>query len=215
MDEDTLLSMKEQHINNYRNAIVEMIRNNTKVLVEDLSSYIEKPPLDSMDVVKNKLLELAKKYKIVLNSEKLDELLNTFRKTFLGCCSNIEHIRFEKLENKTRSIRNEELFELYKKDFVPINKELKKIFKDSYEESIVYLFNNINSLFSSSTDEDIQNKFKDEFTKYMNHSYQKQLLESFELRVLLKDTTLMNIIKEQGEHYLFTLNHSRVLNDIN
>ena len=48
----------------------------------------------------------------------------------------------------------------------------------------------------------------------MNDSYKKQLLDSFELRVLLKDTTLMNMIKEQSDQYLFMLNNSRVLNEI-
>ena len=32
---------------------------------------------------------------------------------------------------------------------------------------------------------------------------------------MVKDTTLINIIREQGERYLFTLNNSRILNDQN
>ena len=39
-------------------------------------------------------------------------------------------------------------------------------------------------------------------------------MESVDIKILVKDTTLMNGTKEQGERYLFTLDHSRLLNEI-
>ena len=77
MMEDTLKKFKEQHFNNYKLAILETIKNNTNVLIdEDMMSLIKKPPLDSMDVIKTKFLDLAKKNKIVLNTEKLDKMMD-------------------------------------------------------------------------------------------------------------------------------------------
>ena len=59
---DTLEEFKKQHLENYRQAIMEIIRNNTDVLVnEDIMSLLRKPPLDSMDLIKSKYLDLAKK----------------------------------------------------------------------------------------------------------------------------------------------------------
>ena len=38
-------------------------------------------------------------------------------------------------------------------------------------------------------------------------------MDSFDIKFLVKDTTLMNSVKEQGDRYLFTLKNSRLLND--
>ena len=82
MDEKMIEDLKIQHINNYRLAIIETIKNNTRSLVDDdITSLIEQPPLDSMDVVKNKLLDLARKNKIVLKMDSLSDLLLAYRKS--------------------------------------------------------------------------------------------------------------------------------------
>ena len=62
MDEEMKLEFKKQHIETYKNAVRENILNNTNVLVdEDIMSLLKKPPLDSMDFIKSKFLDLAKK----------------------------------------------------------------------------------------------------------------------------------------------------------
>ena len=64
MDEKTLIKIKQQHIDNYKKAVIENIKNNTNVLIdEDILSLFRRPPLDSMDSIKMKLLTLAKKIK--------------------------------------------------------------------------------------------------------------------------------------------------------
>ena len=61
-----LEELKQQHINNYRKAIVEIIKNNTNSLVDDdITTLIRIPPLDSMDQIKSKILVLAKKEKVI------------------------------------------------------------------------------------------------------------------------------------------------------
>ena len=54
--------LKRQHLNTYKNATKEIVNNNTKSLVEgDIISLVKKPPLDSMDLIKSKLISLEKK----------------------------------------------------------------------------------------------------------------------------------------------------------
>ena len=63
-------------------------------------------------------------------------------------------------------------------------------------------------------DLDIRKKIISEVTKFVNGSYQRQLLESIDFKVLVKDTILINGTKEQNERYLFTLNNSRIFSDL-
>ena len=42
----------------------------------------------------------------------------------------------------------------------------------------------------------------------------RQLFENIDIKILIKDTTLINIVKEQTERYLFTLNNSRIFSDL-
>ena len=79
MNEDTIKQLKLQHIDTYKKAVLEIIKNNTDTLVNDIKSLIEKPPLDSMDQIKNKFLDLAKKNKIVLNIEELNSIVDNYR----------------------------------------------------------------------------------------------------------------------------------------
>ena len=41
----------------------------------------------------------------------------------------------------------------------------------------------------------------------------EDLLDNVDFKILVKDTTLANGVKEQGERHLFTLNNSRILNN--
>ena len=66
-DSEMLEEFKRQHLQTYKKAVEEIIKNNTKALIdEDICSLIKQPPLDSMDSVKNKLISLAKKEKLIL-----------------------------------------------------------------------------------------------------------------------------------------------------
>ena len=60
--------MKLEHERGYKNTILDIIKNNTNVLVnEDIKTLLSTPPLDSMDTIKSKFLELSKKNKTILN----------------------------------------------------------------------------------------------------------------------------------------------------
>lgn len=218
MEDETIKKLKEQHIDNYRNAILENIKNNTNVLVdEDIMSLTRKPPLDSMDLIKSKFLALAKKNKIILDTGELDKILDDYRKYNKKCFDKIKDIRLSELSNKvtkTKLDKSNDVIKINKKDFTSINKQIKKLIKEQLKESFEKkISKNVDKVFVKDTSDDVKSKITSEITKYVNGSYQKQLLESVDIKILVKDTTLINGTKEQSERYLFTLNNSRLLND--
>ena len=209
--------LKKQHLDTYKRAIVDNIKNNTKSLVyDDIKPLFEKPPLDSMDLIKNKLLGLTKKNKIVLNTEELDKILDKYRFSLSLCLKKIESLRVDVLVKKLDDFsfnEDDDIVVFYKKDFISINKDIKKIIKEQMSLSLNdVILSKINKIFSNDIDDEVIEQIVSELTKYVNGSYQKQLLESLEIKVLVKDTTLINGIKEQADHYLFTLHNSRLLN---
>ena len=208
--------LQKEHFNSYKEAILQSIDNNTNALVEDITSIIKKPPLDSMDVLQTKFLNIAKKNKEILDIEQLNMILNDYRMNIISCSDEIKSIRIKDLSKKVDSVKfsKDEVITFYKKDFIDLNKKLKKILKEELEDSIdKIILKNINKIFKSDNQE-----FREELTtnisKYLKTSYNKQVLDSFDIKVLVKDTTLINVVKEQTDRYLFTLNNSRLFNDL-
>ena len=218
MMEDTLLKFKEQHLNNYKLAILETIKNNTNALVDDdLMSLIKKPPLDSMDVIRTKFLDLAKKNHIILNIEALDQMMDKYRKDLAKSGSIVKKERLDILNdliNNYKFEKDTDIFKIRKKDLEVVNKKIKKVLKDSLKENTEKdIIKNIKKLFSEVEDEVKMKKIVDDITKFVNGTYQRQLLENIDIKVLVKDTTLINGVKEQSERYLFTLENSRLFNE--
>ena len=215
---DSLKQLKRQHIDNYKNAIIDIITNNTNVLVdEDIMSLLRKPPLDSMDLIKSKFLDLAKKNSTILNTEELSNLLDNYRDKLMKEMVPIKVIRIKELTKSIDDIKYEDndVFKLNKKDFVKVDKDIKKILKDQLNNSFdKYILKNIDKVFSNDIDSNIKNNIVSNITKYINGPYQRQLLENFDIKVLVKNTKLINNIKEHNERYLFTINNSRIFNDL-
>lgn len=211
-------NLKRQHLNTYKNAMKEIVNNNTKSLVEgDIISLIKKPPLDSMDLIKSKLLSLAKKEKIVLNTEALENLISSYRSYLENVLLNLIEIRKGDLLVKIDSFeptRESEIIKIQKKDLDAINKkiktELKKIIEDSYEKE---LFNNLDKIYGVDTQNDLKENINKSFRKFMKSTYQKQLNENISIKILVKDRTLMSGIIEQGERYLFTKSNSHLFDE--
>ncbi len=213
-----LEKLKKQHAANYKKAVLEIIKNNTSVLVnEDIMSLFKKPPLDSMDVIKCKFLDCAKKYKIVLDIEHLSKIIDNYRKDVIGFFDEISNYRIDYLTNVVDNECNENadvIIKINKKDFIDINKHNKKIIKDCVLESIENMVvNNLKLIFTKNFDELSKNKFILEMEKFLKKGYIKQIIENVDFKVLVKDTILINSIKEQGERYLFTMQNSRIFNE--
>ena len=213
--QENIEQLKIQQFNTYKGAIIETVKNNTNVLTnEDLMSLLKKPPLDSMDAIKSRFLSLAKKNKIILNTESLSLILDTYRDDLLKCIPKINKKRNDCLlsiidkYNDTNSI-----IKLLKKDFNTLNKDIRKVFKDTLDKSNTILINKFDTIFSSDTDESIREKIINDVSKFIKGSYERQLLENVDIKILVKDTTLINLVKEQTERHLFTLENSRLFKD--
>ena len=77
---------------------------------------------------------------------------------------------------------------------------------DSYEKIFV---KNIDKIFDE-VDLSIKEKIIGDITKFITKNYYKQIMDSFDIKVLVKDTILINSINEQNERYIFKLNNSRL-----
>ena len=216
MEEEQIKEFKKQHIKTYKNAIIENIKNNTKSLVnDDIKSLIVKPPLDSMDSIKNKFLSVAKKDKIVLNTEELSKILDDYRKCLNKVLVDIEKERISVLSKKVEEYSfdsSDDVVVFYKKDFININKFIKKTVKNQLLIALEIVNKKIYKVFSKDVEDSVKDKFTQEVVKYLKSNYQKQLLDNLDIKVLVKDTTLINGIKESTDHYVFTLNNSKLLN---
>lgn len=206
---------KKTHLDNYRRALVDTLVNNTNALFdEDIASLLKKPPLDSMDVIKSRFLDLAKKNKIILNAEKLDSILDNYRSKCLEFCKTLKDIRINtlsKIINDFKLINNNDTIKLMKKDFSGVNKTIKSEIKNFIKDTLnTEIFEKMDLLFDNDVDLTIKKRIITDVTKYVNNNYLKQLLENIDFKILVKDTILTNSIKEQGERYLFTLENSRL-----
>ena len=217
MKNKTKEEMKTHHIDSYKNTIIEMIKNNTNSLVDDdIMSLIRKPPLDSMDLIQSKFLSMAKKNKIVLNSEELNEKIDKYRKDILKLSKELKEIRINELSDKVNAVKlkDNEIIKINKKDFNAINRIIKKTIKEqlikSLEEEILA---KIEQIFPKNVDSNLKEKIIKDMTKYLKKNYLNQLLENIDIKILVKDTTLINSTKELAERYIFSLNNSRLLND--
>lgn len=219
MNENELKKFRMQHEKNYRQAILDNIKNNTNVLVDqDIVSLLRKPPLDSMDLIKTKFLDLAKKNKIVLDTNELSKLLDNYRKYLLKCCDEIKNIRICELSSKVEKVelkKDNDIIRINKKDFVNINKKIKNILKNKLNDGYdTYILKKIDSVFLDDVNDEDKKIVIDNVSKYIKGTYYKQLMNNFDIKILVKDVTLINGTKEQGERYLFTLNNSRLLNNL-
>lgn len=217
MQNNSKKNIRNQHIVNYKNTIIEVIKNNTNSLVDDdIMSLIRKPPLDSMDLIQSKFLSMAKKNKIVLNSEELNEKIDKYRKDILKLSKELKEIRINELSDKVNAVKlkDNEIIKINKKDFNAINKIIKKTIKEqvikSLEEEILA---KIEQIFPKNVDSSLKEKIIKDMTKYLKKNYLNQLLENIDIKILVKDTTLINSTKELAERYIFSLNNSRLLND--
>lgn len=207
--------IKTEHVENYKKALIETINNNTNALFdEDIASLLKTPPLDSMDVIKSKFLDLAKKNKIVLDASKLTNMINSYHDECLKICEPLKKIRIDFLSDKVNcsSFDSEkDTIKFIKKDFYLINKEIKVKMKKSIKEiTSSKILSNVDQLFMDDVDSIIKKKIINDLEKYINGNYQKQLFENIDFKILVKDTILINSFKEQSERYLFTLENSRL-----
>ena len=212
---DDLKYLKRQHILNYKNNALQIILNNNNSLFdEDIMSLFKKPPLESMDLIKNKLISITKKYNIIINTDNYNDIDSKYRERLSELCNKIKKVRLESYNDIVNSFNfdnnNNEVIKLLKKDTIVLDKEIRKEFKTGIIEAIDNSFlEKFDKLFVEEPNDKIMDDIIDKFEKFIN-KYLKQLLENIDIKILVKDTILINSIKEEGDKYLYTLNNSHL-----
>lgn len=189
---------------------VELATNNTISLIEDdiINGVIE-VPLEAMDTVKQRVLNIAKHNNLILNSDKFNEVLISYKEELKKEFRNIFKKRIKLIEDNYSKINDDKPMELVKnlkKELVKFNKEAKKeekqIITSLVKEKII---SNLDLIVK-----DDNTTFKKDATKFLQTTYVKQILETVDMKILVKDTILLNSLKEQIERFVFTMENSHL-----
>ena len=211
---DTINQYHKQHYSNYVLAIKETVINNTNSLIEeDLLSFFNKPPLDSMDVIKNKMLSLAKENEIILDSNQLDQFLMEYRTQALGILKEVIKERSTRvLATFVKNNEEEKEYRVSVSTLERITNPLIKLVDTSIRSLILSIVDEkITQIIAMENieKEKIKN-FKISVIQYLKSVYLPNLKTDIKQKFLIRDYILINVIKEQGNRYLFTEKHSRI-----
>ena len=207
---------KKQHIENYKKALIEIVSNNNKGLInEDILSLIKKPPLDSMDTIKTKLLMLAKEKKVVLENASVDKIIEIYREKLSETVKKLLVTRkeeFIKMVEDYNPSRETEILKIELKDFISINKKIESGIKKEINNCVnMYFEKHLDAIYKPQTKKEDMLEINNKFLKYLTSDYRKKLLSDIEIKLIVKDRTLINGVNEQGERYLFMLEKSYLL----
>jgi len=209
--------LKKQYFNNYKSNVIETIKNNSEFLcLEDIKSLFVEPPLSSMDIIKSYFLDSAKSYGLVINSDKLDDILNKYRNDMIEYCFIIKEIRYNYLIdyiNDEYSDKDKFVYKLYKKSFIELDKNIKKSFNKKLSSSIndnicdlIYTILNCDNI-------DTYNKFYNSAVDYLNNGYINKIENSINHKINVKNIMLINNLHDINKRYLFTYNKSYLFKD--
>ena len=188
----------EQHLSIYLNSIEELIKNNSYSLVEDdLLPLFKKPPLETMDTIKQKMLSLGKHYHVIINTEQLDRALEEYRNSMQKKIKSLKKYRedylIKDIRKKSKDTKDG-TFKILKKDLTYLDKNLKKEIKNEIENDMQKLIDNIPNFFQI---KEIEDKLKKDATKYFKITYPRNLMETIDMKVIVKNTILINGVNEQ------------------
>lgn len=202
----------EQHKQIYMQAGKELITNNTIALItDDILPLFAMPPLETMDLMKQRFFSIAKTENLILNTENLNEQLLAYR-TFLA--EKMDIIKQQRNTILTQVLEKcsynqpDQIIKELKKELVKLDKNIKKQIKQwLMEANKTYFLDAMSTLIN---DDKLTSSFTKEITKYLQTFYIKQVIEMIDMKLLVKDTTLLNAFKEQIERFIFTTENSHL-----
>lgn len=200
----------KQHKQILMTAGLELATNNTNSLIEDdiINGVIE-VPLEAMDTVKQRVLNIAKHNNIILNSDKFNEVLTCYKEELKKQFRNIFKKRIKLIEDNYSKFDDDKPMDLVKN----LKKELVKFNKEAKKEEKQVLTSLVKEKIISNLDlivKDDNTTFKKDATKFLQTTYVKQILETVDMKILVKDTILLNSLKEQIERFVFTMENSHL-----
>ena len=189
---------------------VELATNNTNSLIEDdiINGVIE-VPLEAMDTLKQRVLNIAKHNNLILNSDKFSEVLTNYKNDLKKELRNIFKRRIDIIKENYSKMDDDKPLELVKnlkKDLVKFNKDAKK--EEKQVLTVLVKENLVSNL--DLIVKDSNSTFKKDATKFLQTIYVKQILETIDMKILVKDTILLNSLKEQIERFVFTKENSHL-----
>lgn len=200
----------KQHKQILMTAGLELATNNTNSLIEDdiINGVIE-VPLEAMDTVKQRVLNIAKQNNLILNSDKFNEVLISYKEELKKEFRNIFKKRIKLIEDNYSKFDDNKPMDLVKN----LKKELVKFNKEAKKEEKQVLTSLVKEKLVSNLDlivKDDNTTFKKDVTKFLQTTYVKQILETVDMKILVKDTILLNSLKEQIERFVFTMENSHL-----
>lgn len=200
----------KQHKQILMTAGLELATNNTNSLIEDdiINGVIE-VPLEAMDTVKQRVLNIAKHNNLILNSDKFNEVLIGYKDELKKQFRNIFKKRIKLIEDNYSKFDDDKPMDLVKN----LKKELVKFNKEAKKEEKQILTSLVKEKIISNLDlivKDDNTTFKKDATKFLQTTYVKQILETVDMKILVKDTILLNSLKEQIERFVFTMENSHL-----
>ena len=200
----------KQHKEILMTAGVELATNNTNSLIEDdiINGVIE-VPLEAMDTLKQRVLNIAKYNNLILNSDKFSEVLTNYKNDLKKELRNIFKRRIDIIKENYSKMDDDKPLELVKnlkKDLVKFNKDAKK--EEKQVLTVLVKENLVSNL--DLIVKDSNSTFKKDATKFLQTIYVKQILETIDMKILVKDTILLNSLKEQIERFVFTKENSHL-----
>ena len=200
----------KQHKQILMTAGLELATNNTNSLIEDdiINGVIE-VPLEAMDTVKQRVLNIAKNNSLVLDSDKFNEVLTSYKDELKKEFRNIFKKRIKLIEDNYSKFNDDKPMELVKN----LKKELVKFNKEAKKEEKQVLTSLVKEKIISNLDlivKEDNTTFKKDATKFLQTTYVKQIIETIDMKILVKDTILHNSLKEQIERFVFTMENSHL-----
>ena len=200
----------KQHKQILMTAGLELATNNTNSLIEDdiINGVIE-VPLEAMDTVKQRVLNIAKHNNLILNSDMFNEVLISYKEELKKKFRNIFKKRIKLIEDNYSKFDDDKPMDLVKN----LKKELVKFNKEAKKEEKQVLTSLVKEKIISNLDlivKDSNSNFKKDATKFLQTIYVKQILETIDMKILVKDTILLNSLKEQVERFVFTKENSHL-----
>lgn len=200
----------KQHKQILMTAGLELATNNTNSLIEDdiINGVIE-VPLEAMDTVKQRVLNIAKHNNLILNSDMFNEVLISYKEELKKKFRNIFKKRIKLIEDNYSKFDDDKPMDLVKN----LKKELVKFNKEAKKEEKQVLTSLVKEKIISNLDlivKDDNTTFKKDATRFLQTTYVKQILETVDMKILVKDTILLNSLKEQIERFVFTMENSHL-----
>lgn len=207
----TLKEIEEQHFEQYKEAVKLMIRdNNRRLIEEDILPLFQEPPLDSMDVIKQKFLSVAKEENLILDLGTYSTLIEQFRTSMKENITSLFSFREKQLIaviDAQEDLSKTTILKINQQDYKKVDKKLRNDFLKQLISTIeCTLITHFSSLVA-----DVSKL--ESLALFLKGRYVETVLTLLDSKLALKNNLLRNNLKEQSHRYLFMKKNSHLFDE--